>query len=46
MKRLMKSFEDALDNGLKENVPYRRTILFRVSSRSVKDTVEKNNSKR
>lgn len=45
-KRLMKSFEDALDNGLKENVPYRRTILFRTSSRSVKDTVEKNNSKR
>lgn len=45
-KRLMKSFEDALDNGLKENVPYRRTLLFRVSSRSVKDSVEKNNNKR
>jgi hypothetical protein len=45
-KRLMKSFEDAIDNGLKENVPYRRTVLFRVSSRSVKETIEKNNSKR
>jgi hypothetical protein len=45
-KRLMKSFEDALDNGLKENVPYRRTLLFRVSSISVKDSVEKNNNKR
>ena len=45
-KRLMKSFEDAIDNGLKENVPYRRTVLFRVSNRSVKETIEKNNSKR
>lgn len=44
--RLLKSFEDAIDNGFKENVPYSRGVIFRVSSRSVKETKEKNNSKR
>ena len=37
---------DAIDNGFKENVPYSRGVIFRVSSRSVKETKEKNNSKR
>lgn len=35
-KRLMKSFENAIDNGLVANVPYSRNILFRMSERSIK----------
>jgi hypothetical protein len=35
-KRLLKSFEDAIDNGLVENVPYSRNIMFRMSERSIK----------
>lgn len=35
-KRLLKSFEDAIDNGLVENVPYSRNIMFRISERSIK----------
>lgn len=45
-KRLVKNFEDAIDNGLKENIPYKRSVMFRLSDRSVKETLEKNNSKR
>jgi len=45
-KRLVKNFEDAIDNGLKENMPYTRSVMFRLSNRSVKETLEKNNSKR
>lgn len=34
--RILKSVEDALDGGLKENVPYELGLIFRLSSRSIK----------
>jgi hypothetical protein len=34
--RILKSVEKAIDEGLKENVPFERTILFRASERSFK----------
>ena len=34
--RILKSVEEALDGGLKENVPYELGLIFRLSSRSIK----------
>lgn len=33
-ERILKSLEKAIDEGLKENVPFKRTIFFRMSERS------------
>ena len=35
-ERILKSVENAINEGLKENVPFKRTILFRMSERSFK----------
>jgi len=34
--RILKSVEEALDGGLKENVPYELGLIFKLSSRSIK----------
>lgn len=35
-KRIIKTIEKAFDEGLKENVPYKRVVFFRASDRSFK----------
>ena len=37
--RILKSVKEALDGGLKENVPYELGLIFRLSSRSIKKNV-------
>jgi len=39
-ERILKSLEKALDEGLKENVPFKRTIFFRMSERSFKSSAK------